>query len=87
MLGVIGGSGFYTFFGSDARSVNVDTPYGEPSAPVTVGTVGEHEVAFLPRHGANHEFSRAHRAVPRQHVGAARARGATGVRARAPSAA
>jgi 5'-methylthioadenosine phosphorylase len=57
MLGVIGGSGFYTFFGDDARSVNLDTPYGEPSAPVTVGTVGDHEVAFLPRHGLRHEFS------------------------------
>ena len=29
----------------------------EPSAAVTVGTIGEHEVAFLPRHGASHEFS------------------------------
>jgi 5'-methylthioadenosine phosphorylase len=57
MLGVIGGSGFYSFFGPDVRSVNLDTPYGEPSAPITVGTVGEHEVAFLPRHGVNHEFS------------------------------
>ena len=35
MLGVIGGSGFYTFFGSDARSVGLDTPYGAPSAPIT----------------------------------------------------
>ncbi len=60
MLGVIGGSGFYTFFessGSKARTITVDTPYGRPSAPVTVGMVGEHEVAFLPRHGATHEFS------------------------------
>lgn len=57
MLGVIGGSGFYTFFGPDARSITVDTPYGAPSAPVTVGAVGQHEVAFLPRHGVNHEFS------------------------------
>ena len=57
MLGVIGGSGFYTFFGSDARSLSLDTPYGAPSAPITVGTVGDHEVAFLPRHGVNHEFS------------------------------
>jgi 5'-methylthioadenosine phosphorylase len=57
MLGVIGGSGFYTFFGPDARSISVDTPYGAPSGAITVGTVGEHEVAFLPRHGANHEFS------------------------------
>ncbi|MDA2891793.1 S-methyl-5'-thioadenosine phosphorylase [Mycolicibacterium sp. BiH015] len=57
MLGVIGGSGFYSFFGSDARSVSLDTPYGSPSAAITVGSVGEHEVAFLPRHGVNHEFS------------------------------
>ncbi|MGV0604804.1 S-methyl-5'-thioadenosine phosphorylase [Mycolicibacterium sp. XJ1904] len=57
MLGVIGGSGFYSFFGADARSVTVDTPYGAPSAPITVGAVGAHEVAFLPRHGVDHEFS------------------------------
>jgi 5'-methylthioadenosine phosphorylase len=57
MLGVIGGSGFYSFFSSDARTVELDTPYGAPSAPITVGTVGAHEVAFLPRHGVNHEFS------------------------------
>src|SRR6478735_4805626 len=57
MLGVIGGSGFYTFLGSDARTVSLDTPYGAPSAPISVGTVGTHEVAFLPRHGVKHEFS------------------------------
>ncbi|WP_019971872.1 S-methyl-5'-thioadenosine phosphorylase [Mycobacterium sp. 141] len=57
MLGVVGGSGFYTFFGSEARSVSLDTPYGQPSAPITVGTIGQHEVAFLPRHGVNHEYS------------------------------
>jgi 5'-methylthioadenosine phosphorylase len=57
VLAVIGGSGFYSFFGSDARSVNLDTPYGVPSAPITVGTVGDHEVAFLPRHGVRHEFA------------------------------
>ncbi|ANI37977.1 S-methyl-5'-thioadenosine phosphorylase [Mycolicibacterium vaccae] len=57
MLGVIGGSGFYSFFGADARTVEVDTPYGPPSAPITIGSVGAHEVAFLPRHGVHHEFS------------------------------
>src|ERR1700745_3473850 len=57
MLGVIGGSGFYTFFESGVRNIDVDTPYGRPSAPVTVGAIGEHEVAFLPRHGATHEYS------------------------------
>jgi 5'-methylthioadenosine phosphorylase len=57
LLGVIGGSGFYTFFGSDARSISLDTPYGAPSAQITIGTIGGHEVAFLPRHGVAHEFS------------------------------
>jgi 5'-methylthioadenosine phosphorylase len=57
MLGVIGGSGFYTFFDSDVRDITMDTPYGRPAAPITVGTIGEHEVAFLPRHGAEHEYS------------------------------
>lgn len=57
MLGVIGGSGFYSFFGPQARTVSVDTPYGAPSAPITIGAVGGHEVAFLPRHGVDHEFS------------------------------
>lgn len=57
MLGVIGGSGLYSFFTDDARSVIVDTPYGEPSAAITIGTVDDHEVAFLPRHGVHHEYS------------------------------
>lgn len=74
MLGVIGGSGFYTFFGDDARSVRLDTPYGEPSAPVTVGTVGGHEVAFLPRHGASHQYP-AHGVPYRANMWALRALG------------
>lgn len=57
MLGVIGGSGFYSFFDSDARTVAADTPYGAPSAPITMGTVGQREVAFLPRHGVAHEYT------------------------------
>ena len=56
MLGVIGGSGFYTFFGSDSHDVSVDTPYGPPSAPVTIGQVSGRAVAFLPRHGRDHRF-------------------------------
>jgi 5'-methylthioadenosine phosphorylase len=38
------------------REVTVDTPYGEPSAPVTIGTVAERDVAFIPRHGVKHQF-------------------------------
>jgi 5'-methylthioadenosine phosphorylase len=74
MLGVIGGSGFYAFFDSAARSVNLDTPFGEPSAPVTVGTVGEHEVAFLPRHGVDHRYP-AHKVPYRANMWALRALG------------
>ncbi len=74
MLGVIGGSGFYTFFDSDARSVNVDTPYGAPSGPVTIGTVEEREVAFLPRHGAEHRFP-AHKVPYQANMWALRALG------------
>src|SRR3979409_658457 len=57
MLGVIGGSGFHTVFGAGPPPISLDPPCGLPIAPITVGAVGEHEVAFLPRHGVNHEFS------------------------------
>ena len=57
MIGVIGGSGFYDFFDHGAVSEVVDTPYGAPSAPVSIGRVGGHDVAFLPRHGRKHEFA------------------------------
>jgi 5'-methylthioadenosine phosphorylase len=54
-VGVFGGSGFYRFFKGSA-GVNVRTPYGKPSAAVTISTVGGRKVAFLPRHGMHHEF-------------------------------
>jgi len=54
-VAVIGGSGFYEFL-DDAREVSVPTPYGEPSAPVSVGEVSGTPVAFLPRHGKGHAF-------------------------------
>jgi len=55
-VAVIGGTGFYSFL-EDAVEVAVETPYGDPSAPVAVGTVAGRRVAFLPRHGAHHEFA------------------------------
>ena len=53
-VAVIGGTGFYSFL-DDADEVEVDTPYGAPSAPVSVGSVAGRRVAFLPRHGRSHE--------------------------------
>ena len=54
-LGVIGGSGFYSFL-DDVRTVEPSTPYGEPSGPITIGKVGDRSVAFVPRHGVKHQF-------------------------------
>jgi 5'-methylthioadenosine phosphorylase len=54
-IGVLGGSGFYAFLDT-VDEVEVDTPYGPPSAPPVLGTIGGRRVAFLPRHGAHHEF-------------------------------
>jgi 5'-methylthioadenosine phosphorylase len=54
-LAVIGGSGLYALL-SDAEEVRVDTPYGEPSDPITVAEVEGRRVAFLPRHGKDHRY-------------------------------
>ncbi|WP_019634911.1 S-methyl-5'-thioadenosine phosphorylase [Actinomadura atramentaria] len=54
-IGVIGGSGFYSFL-TDAEEIRVDTPFGAPSDPVAVGELAGRRVAFLPRHGRDHRF-------------------------------
>ena len=54
-IAVVGGSGFYEFC-EDAEEVTIDTPFGAPSDPITVGEVAGRRVAFLPRHGRDHRF-------------------------------
>ncbi len=54
-IGVFGGSGFYKLL-EGAEEVTVETPYGPPSAPITIGEIGGRRVAFLPRHGRRHEI-------------------------------
>lgn len=54
-IGIIGGSGLYSFL-DDPEAVEVETPFGPPSAPVSVGRVSGRDVAFLPRHGVRHQF-------------------------------
>lgn len=57
MIGIIGGTGLYQLEGlSDIESLAVDTPFGEPSAPVTIGSLNGQRVAFLPRHGLHHQI-------------------------------
>src|SRR5450432_1470120 len=57
-VGVIGGSGFYTFFddAASADEVAVETPFGAPSGPLTIGSGAGRRVAVVPRHGVRHQF-------------------------------
>jgi len=75
-LAVIGGSGLYTLLdgASDVRQVDVDTPFGPPSEPLAVASVGGRSVAFLPRHGRDHRFP-PHRLPYRANLWALRALG------------
>ena len=58
LIGIIGGSGFYNMAGfTDARSVEVDTPFGKPSDPPIVGKLGGREIAFIARHGKGHRYN------------------------------
>lgn len=54
-VAVIGGSGLYALL-DDVDEVAVDTPYGAPSDPITIGTIEGRSVAFLPRHGRDHRY-------------------------------
>ncbi len=54
-LGIIGGTGLSALDGLEVvKRMVVHTPYGEPSAPLTLGVLDDKEVVFLPRHGAAH---------------------------------
>jgi 5'-methylthioadenosine phosphorylase len=55
-IGVFGGSGFYSF-GEGVEEVWLDTPFGEPSAPISITEIGGRRVAFIPRHGREHQFA------------------------------
>ena len=54
-IGVFGGSGFYELL-DDPKEYRINTPYGVPSSPVMTGEIGGRAVAFLPRHGKEHQL-------------------------------
>lgn len=57
MLGIIGGTGLYKI--EDIQSVSskkIETPFGAPSAEITLGEISGNRVAFLPRHGVGHQI-------------------------------
>ena len=72
-IAVVGGSGFYSFL-TDAETTEIDTPYGAPSGPVSIGEAHGRTVAFLPRHGPGHEFP-AHQVPYRANLWALRSLG------------
>ncbi|WP_428700540.1 S-methyl-5'-thioadenosine phosphorylase [Stappia sp.] len=58
VLGVIGGSGLYDLPALEgAEWVRVESPWGEPSDSVRIGSIGGLKVVFLPRHGRGHRFA------------------------------
>jgi 5'-methylthioinosine phosphorylase len=55
MLAIIGGTGLTQLANLEgSRRQAVSTPYGEPSAPLTFGTIRGVPVIFLARHGDGH---------------------------------
>ncbi len=54
-IGVIGGSGLAAGIGiENAQEIEVSSPFGAPSGPVTTGTLEGVRFTFLPRHGLGH---------------------------------
>jgi 5'-methylthioadenosine phosphorylase len=57
-MAIIGGSGLYEMPGLRyVREHKMETPFGEPSAPIITGTLENLNVAFLARHGIGHHIT------------------------------
>lgn len=57
MIGIIGGTGLYRMNGLEVdESQEHQTPYGPPSSPVMLGRLDGRPVAFLARHGLQHDL-------------------------------
>jgi len=55
MLGIIGGTGLYALPGLENTSEKtLSTPYGDPSAPLLLGSFKGKQLVFLARHGRPH---------------------------------
>jgi 5'-methylthioadenosine phosphorylase len=57
-LAIIGGTGLQDMPGlEDRQSIEIQTPFGKPSAPIVIGRLEGQAVAFLARHGIGHHIS------------------------------
>ncbi len=58
VLGIIGGSGIYDLPGLEkVREQRIESPWGEPSAPLRIGEIAGLPVVFLSRHDKGHRLS------------------------------
>ncbi|MCS5509845.1 MTAP family purine nucleoside phosphorylase [Curtobacterium flaccumfaciens pv. betae] len=74
-IGVIGGSGLYQLFEEGtADELDVPTPFGPTSSPISIGRMAGRRVAFLTRHGREHSVA-PHRINHRANVWALRSLG------------
>jgi 5'-methylthioadenosine phosphorylase len=56
-VGIIGGSGLYKMEAlTEVEEIRVETPFGDPSDAIILGTLEGARVAFLARHGRNHSL-------------------------------
>lgn len=57
VIGIVGGTGLYDLEGlTEQKWGRIESPFGAPSDEVLTGRLGEHRVAFLPRHGRGHRI-------------------------------
>lgn len=58
VLGFIGGSGLYDLPGLEkVREQRIESPWGEPSAPLRIGEIAGLPVVFMSRHDQGHRLS------------------------------
>ncbi len=78
MLGLIGGTALERLSLHDPTSRLVETPWGRPSAPLTLGKLGNREVVWLNRHGERHTLP-PHRVNYRANIAALAGAGASAI--------
>ena len=78
-LAIIGGTGLTSLEGLEvARREAVETPWGEPSSPLTHGVLNGRELVFLARHGERHTIP-PHRVNYRANIWALKHTGTAGI--------
>ena len=77
-LGIIGGTALQALAVEQPRAEAVDTPWGQPSAPLVSGRLGGCQVWFVNRHGVDHSLP-PHRVNYRANIAALAQAGVEGI--------